>query len=119
MSDERGFTLIELLVALAIFSLAALALLRLEGATLANAAALDDQAIGQIIARNIAVEVLTDPVPPTLGIRRGEELSAGRRWLWTRTTASAPEPRLQRIDIAVTDEEGRQAGALTIFRPAA
>ncbi len=32
-SAEHGFTLIEMMVALAIFSLAALALLRLEGAT--------------------------------------------------------------------------------------
>nr|MDQ4088649.1 prepilin-type N-terminal cleavage/methylation domain-containing protein [Pseudomonadota bacterium] len=35
-SPEAGFTLIEMLVALAIFSLAALALLRLGGATAAN-----------------------------------------------------------------------------------
>src|SRR3546814_19855381 len=37
-SAENGFTLIEMLVALAVFSLAALALLRLQGVTLRTAA---------------------------------------------------------------------------------
>ena len=48
--SERGFTLIEMLVALAIFSLAALALLRLGGATATNSARLNDQAIAMIVA---------------------------------------------------------------------
>jgi general secretion pathway protein I len=39
---ENGFTLIEMLVALAIFSLAALALLRLGGATATNSASLSE-----------------------------------------------------------------------------
>ena len=55
---EMGFTLIEMLVALAIFSLAALALLRLGGATAANSARLNDQALAQIVAKNLAVETL-------------------------------------------------------------
>lgn len=115
---EHGFTLIEVMVALTVFSLAALALLRLEGATLANTGALENKAIGQIVARNIAVEALTDPVAPTLGVVSGEAVNAGRRWRWTRRTKQENEGRLQRIDIAVTDETGRSAGGLIIFRPA-
>ncbi len=65
--EEQGFTLIEMLVALAIFSLAALALLRLEGATVSNTARLHEQALAQVVARNIAVEALTDPVTPAFG----------------------------------------------------
>ena len=59
---ERGFTLIEMLVALAVFSLAALALLRLGGASATNAARLQDRALAQIVARNLAAEVLTDAI---------------------------------------------------------
>ena len=51
--NEEGFTLIEMLVALAIFSLAALALLRLGGATATNSARLSDQALAQIVADNV------------------------------------------------------------------
>ena len=113
---EAGFTLIEMLVALAIFSLAALALLRLEGATVSNTARLQDQAIAQIVARNIAVETMTDPVPPTLGQQSGQVANAGRTWTWTRNTGLSPEPRIQQIEIRVQSQLGPEGAALTIFR---
>ena len=117
--DPRGdgFTLIELLVALAVFSLAALALLRLEGATLSSTARLQDRLIGQIVARNVAVEALSDPEPPAMGVANGAEVNAGRTWLWTRRASAAPGPRLQRIDVAVADATGIAAGTITVFRP--
>ncbi len=114
---ERGFTLIEMLVALAIFSLAALALLRLGGATATNSAALSDQAIAQLVARNLAVETLTDPQPPAFGTSQGDAVNAGRRWRWTRTVARSPEARIQQIEIEVQPEAGGPGrAALTIFR---
>ena len=81
---ERGFTLLEMLVALAVFSLAALALVRLQGVTLHTAADLDSKAMGQIVARNLMVEVQTDPAPPSLGSEEGDVDNGGRRWHWTR-----------------------------------
>ncbi len=117
-SAEHGFTLIEMLVALAIFSLAALALLRLEGATVSTTARLQEQALAQIVARNIAVEVLTDPVPPAFGAVRGETVNAGRKWLWTRSTGRSPEPRIQQILITVASDRGLRAATLTVFRRA-
>ena len=114
----NGFTLIEMLVALAIFSLAALALLRLETATVATTARLEDQALAQIVARNIAVETITDPVPPAYGDSRGSLVNAGRRWTWLRSTGRTPEPRIQQILIHVAREGGPEAATLTIFRRA-
>ena len=66
-SAEYGFTLLEMLVALVVFSLAALALVRLEGATIRNTADLETQVVAQMVARNVAVETLIDPRAPTLG----------------------------------------------------
>ena len=118
--NESGFTLIEMLVALAIFSLAALALLRLGGATATNSARLQEQALAQIVARNIAAETLTDPEPPPFGSLTGEVANAGRRWIWTRTTGRSPEARIQQIEIRVTDAGGGPGRAtLTIFRRSA
>jgi general secretion pathway protein J len=94
-SAEHGFTLIEMLVALAIFSLAALALLRLEGATVSTTARLREQVVAQIVARNIAVEALTDPAPPAFGTTGGEVTNGGRSWRWSRARrplARAPDP---------------------------
>lgn len=116
---ENGFTLVEMLVALSIFSLAALALLRLEGATVSNTARLQDQALAQIVARNIAVETLTDPVPPTLGSEAGLVVNAGRRWSWSRLVARSPEPRIQMITVTVRSQMGPEAATLTVFRRAA
>ena len=117
---EAGFTLIEMLVALAIFSLAALALLRLSGATATNSARLADRAIAQTVARNLAVEVLTDPAPPPFGTLAGEAVNGGRRWRWTRTTARSPEARIQQIEIQVSNDSGGPGRAsLTVFRRAA
>jgi len=114
---EQGFTLIEMLVALAIFSLAALALLRLGGATATNSASLTDQAIAQMVARNVAVETITDPQPPAFGASQGDVVNAGRRWRWTRTVTRSPEARIQQIEIAVQPEAGGPGrAALTIFR---
>ncbi|HTU12264.1 MAG TPA: type II secretion system minor pseudopilin GspI [Allosphingosinicella sp.] len=114
---ENGFTLIEMLVALAIFSLAALALLRLGGATATNSASLSDQAIAQIVARNLAVETLTDPQPPAFGASQGDAVNAGRRWRWTRTVSRSPEARIQQIEILVQPEAGGPGRAsLTVFR---
>jgi general secretion pathway protein I len=113
----EGFTLIEMLVALAIFSLAALALLRLGGATATNSARLNDQAIAMIVARNLAVEALTDPQPPALGTSAGEAVNAGRRWRWTRNVGRSPEARIQQIEIAVEPAAGGPGRAsLTLFR---
>lgn len=117
--SEGGFTLIEMLVALAIFSLAALALLRLEGATVSNTARLQDQAMAQIVARNIAVEAMTDPVPPALGQESGQVENGGRNWAWTRLVARSPEPRIQMITISVRSRLGPETATLTIFRRAA
>jgi general secretion pathway protein I len=117
--DEAGFTLLEMLVALAVFSIAALALLNLETVTVTNTMRIADRTIGQIVARNVAVEALTDPVPPSVGTETGEEESAGRVWHWTRITSPSPESRILQIEIAVADESGDRAADFTIFRFAA
>lgn len=113
---EAGFTLVEMLVALAVFSLAALALLRLEGATVSNTARLQEQAMAQIVARNIAIETLTDPVPPAFGRAAGQLVNAGRNWSWSRLVDRSPEPRIQMITISVRSQIGPEAATLIIFR---
>lgn len=115
---ETGFTLIEMLVALAIFSIAAIALLRLEGVTLNSAALLESRSVGQTVAHNLAVDVLTDPSPPSFGRASGSVINGGRKWTWTRTVRRTSDVRIARIDISVADDAGRERGKLTLARAA-
>lgn len=88
---RNGFTLIELLVALAIFALAALTLLRMEGQSIARTADLDQRLLREVTAQNLAAEWLTEPQPPTLGDAAGVVANAGRQFAWTRQVDAPPE----------------------------
>lgn len=115
---DNGFTLVEVLVALAILSLAALALLRLQGAAFGTAAHLDERAMGAIVARNQVVALLTDPAPPAFGQAAGVERNGDRDWRWFRTVSRTDDVRLQRIDIRVVGPTGAPAATLTVVRRA-
>ena len=116
-AGTRGFTLVEIMVALAVFSLAALALLRLEGATIRSTGLLGDTIVAQMVARNVAIDAVSAPRPPALGRSGGVEQNGGRAWRWTRLVAPTGDPRILRIDVAVSDAGGRALGRLTMIRP--
>jgi general secretion pathway protein I len=114
MAERAGFTLIELLVALAVFALAAMALLNLSGESTRSAARVDDRTFGGVVAENLAVEAL---IAPNLaaGETSGETTLAGRTWRWRRVVSGTAVPGMGRIDIAVFSDEGLAADR-TLFR---
>lgn len=116
---RNGFTMIEIMVALAIFSLAALAMVRLQGYSVRSTANLGDSSMAWQVARNVAVEILSNPVPPTLGETSGEEVNGGQSWLWTATTAKTDDARLVKVEISVvgTGNASLRKAQLTIARP--
>lgn len=116
-TGSRGFTLIEIMVALAVLALAALALVRLEAATLRGAGFVDSVTLAQIVARNVAVEAMTDARPPTAGRVEGVEENGGRRWRWTREVRAVGDAGVLRIDVAVANGGGTVLGRLTMVRP--
>lgn len=105
-----------MLVALAVFSLAALALVRLQGVTLHTAADLDSKAMGQIVARNLMVEVQTDPAPPSLGSQEGDVDNGGRRWHWVRLVKATDDKRLLQVDLTVEGQPGSSPVVLSFVR---
>ncbi|MBB4153040.1 general secretion pathway protein I [Sphingomonas jinjuensis] len=115
--EEGGFTLIEIMVALAVFSLAALALVRLESATIRGATTLDDTLVGNMVARTIAVEAITEARAPALGTAAGVETSGGRSWRWRRVVRPTGNAEVVRVDVAVANARGQVVGTATAIRP--
>lgn len=117
-SGEGGFTLIEMLVALSVFSLAALALIRLQAFTTHNAAELELRVVAQSVVRNRAVEILTDPRPPSLGESSGEEQNGGLEWTWAQSAQLIDEGQFVQVDITAREKLSGAPASLTILRPA-
>jgi general secretion pathway protein I len=116
-SAERGFTLVEIMVALAVFSLAALALIRLQGVTIRGAGLVNTAVTARMVAGNVAIDAVTDARAPTIGRATGSENNGGRRWRWQRDVAATPAPGMVRIDVAVSDEAGTiQARTVAVRR---
>jgi general secretion pathway protein I len=117
MCRAEGFTLLEMLVALAVLSIAALALVRLDAFTVQSTAQLTSGALARVVANNRAVDLLTDAAPPAIGAARETVANGGINWTVATRTAATADPSLLRIDITVTGADGR--AVMTIIRPAA
>ena len=100
---EGGFTLIELMVALAVFAIAALTLLRLEGASISRTADLDQRLLREVVAQNLAAEWLTDPAPPTLGDTNGQTVNLGRQFAFSRHVEKMADAGVIRVVVAVRE----------------
>lgn len=114
-SARSGFTLIEMLVAMAVFSLAALALLNLAGENTRSATRVETRVLGGVIAENMAVQAFALPNPPAFGETRGQTPMAGRSWTWVQSVTQTAQPGVIRIDVTVLDG-GDTAATLTVFR---
>lgn len=114
---ERGFTLLEMLVALSVISIAALTLVRLDAFAVRTAGDLDESTVAGIVAQNRAVELWTDPAPPTIGTSAIGVTNAGRNWRVEQRVARTADDSLLRIDLVARPENGRGQAALTIIRP--
>lgn len=114
--QRPGFTLIELLVALAVFSLAALALLKLSGENARAAADVETRTVAAIVADNLAVGALTSVDPPAEGETAGTMPMAGRDWRWRRIVTATPDPDMIRIEVKVSEDGVWTSAEAVMFR---
>lgn len=112
----RGFTLLEMLVALAILSLAALTLIRLDAFAVRTTAAVDGGAMARIVAANAATDILTSPTPPSPGQATAQVTNGGRNWSINTRVEPTSDPALLRITVTATGNDDR--ATLTIVHGA-
>jgi general secretion pathway protein I len=99
--DEAGFTLLEVLVSMAVFSLAAVALVNLAGENTRAAGITEARTLAAIVADNRAVAAMTTAI--SAGETRGKETQGGRDWAWTQKVSAGPAPGILKVEISVRD----------------
>lgn len=97
-----GFTLVEVLVALAVFAIAAVALLAAQGHQARTMAALEARVLAEVVAENRLAEAMAAPAAPRPGTRRGDTVMADRAFAWTVRVSPVAQTGLVRVQVAVT-----------------
>src|SRR5690606_32363294 len=95
---------------------AALTLVRLDAYAVRAAGDLDESSLAGVVAQNRAVEIWTDPAPPTIGASTSRVANGGREWRVDQRVAETAADRLRRLDLGVRAEGVRGRAALTIIR---
>lgn len=111
-----GFTLLETLVALAIFALAALALVRLQGFSLQSADQLARSNAAYIVAENAINLALSDPVR-VVGTSSANVTNMGRVWRVEQNISRIAGADALRINVTVSDDAAVRARLEALTAP--
>ena len=112
-----GFSLIEMLVALAVFSLAVIALLHLAGQNTRAAAVIEERVIAGVVADNRAVEAVLAGPGELATEETGAETCGDRAWQWTRRVQATDDSGIVRVLIAVSPAgTGGVSAEASVFR---
>ena len=108
-SNQKGVTLLELLVALAVFSIAAIAILDTIGATSRIVEHTEQKTIGHWVAGNQLAEIHLKSDWPNISVTRNEIEMSDRRWhLVTKIEATARSD-MRKITVEVRLEKDHEA----------
>ena len=116
---EAGFSLVEMLVALAVFSLAVLALLNLSGQNARTALAVEEQVLAGVVADNLAAEAMLAEDVALAAEQEGRETAGDRDWRWRRRLVPTEVAGLVRVEVEVRGaDESRLVATRSVFRDA-
>lgn len=119
-SRSRGFTLLEIMVALAVVSIAMMALIS-SGANYARIQGeLKERSLTHWIAQNRIAELEMKNSPPPIGEYNGTEWMGGVEWPWQVRVTTTPDDLVYRIDVYVQPltERGQMQRQLTSYTTA-
>ena len=105
-------TLIEVLVALAIVSVAVLALARSGGQALDTQYELEQRTLAIWVADHVLaqIELGDDAVP---GQRTGEMTMANRTWFWRAVIQPTPDQAMLRVDVVIENRDDARGEGVT------
>ncbi|WP_238132886.1 type II secretion system minor pseudopilin GspI [Vibrio cincinnatiensis] len=102
MNHKRGFTLLEVLVALAIFSTAAISVIRAVTQHVNTISYLEEKTFAAMVADNQMAKVHLNA--KSLAQREGREELAGRTWYWRVSPVKTSNSILAAFDVSVAAE---------------
>lgn len=105
---SRGFTLLEVLIAMAIFSIAGVALIETAGNNFKNLSRLETQMVAGWVASNQLVEVSLDKTWPPRNNKKGEVELAGRKWFWLQKVIKTTDEEMRAVVVEVRSSEKQE-----------
>ncbi|HMU87025.1 MAG TPA: type II secretion system minor pseudopilin GspI [Agitococcus sp.] len=100
-NKQRAFTLLEVLVALAVFSVAAISLMKVSESQLRLSQRMEEKTFAHWVALNMITEMQGSQDWPNIGEQTGKVSMAGREWKMVVKTQATPVSRVRRIEITV------------------
>lgn len=102
---KRGFALLEVMLALAIFALAATAVLQIASGALSNQHVLEEKTVAGWVAENQTALLYLMTREQRAVRHQGESDMAGNRWYWRTIPLNTGNALLQAVDIEVSRHE--------------
>ncbi|WP_085300681.1 type II secretion system minor pseudopilin GspI [Cognaticolwellia mytili] len=114
---KNGFTLIEVMLAMAVFSIAGIAILGTADTNARNLGHLESKIIASWVASNQLVEVTLDTVWPPKNNKKGKVELAGQEWFWQQKVLKTTDKNLRAVvmEVRLTETEESILSSLTTY----
>ena len=112
---SRGFTLIEVMLAMAIFSIAGIALLSAADNNFKNLTHLENKVLANWVASNQLVEASLDPAWPPKNNKKGTVEMAGREWFWQQKVIKTTDKNMRAVVIEIRIEEDQKLALTSVM----
>lgn len=110
----EGMTLLEVMVALAILSLAGLAMLKTSNEQVRNLSYLEQKQFAAWVAENQLVHLRLQKIWPPEQWRYGSQIMAEKEWYWRWRGVSTTAPELRAVEIEVRLQVDASAPLFTL-----
>ena len=105
---NKGFTLIEVMLAMAIFSIAGIALLSAADNNFKNLTHLEQKVLANWVASNQLVAATLDKTWPPKNNKKGTVEMAGQEWFWLRKVIKTENKDMRSVVIEIRSKEDQE-----------